>query len=543
MPPVTSPYYEEDFLKLENEVLNISNLGDILIVGDLNARIADTPDFIYNENESQNSIDNILPDNYSVDVNLHRYATDKIFNTQGQGLIDLCIASQLRILNGRYVGDIFGNFTCHKSYGASTVDYALTSVDLINSINFFTVSDPTYLSDHSQISVHISCMYKMTTDHQSNNNNNKLKSIKHMYKWQAISKDKLFEVLQNKTIIDEIVSIENTNFANNSEGIDSATNLVTSLFEKLAEKSCKIVRYRHTKPRKKKPWSDQELKDLKKTVADLGKKMRQHPYNVQIRSSFFKYSMDLKKMVKRKKYLFKKEIFDKLLNWQEKDPKKYWELVNSLKYDNNRNKNNIELSLDFDTFKKHFQTQGNPSKVNEEFSLKIENDLSDYINILNENEVTDKPFSIKEIKECIKNLGMGKSTGPDLIPNEVIKYSSIITINLITKLFNLILESGNYPTNWRKSFIILIYKAGDNLDLNNYRGISLQNCLAKLFSSALNKRLVRYYEDMFANQQFGFRANHRTTDSIFVLKTLISKYLNKIKQKHFFLLCRFTSSI
>ena len=56
VPPVSSPYYEDDFLKLENEILNISNLGDILIVGDLNARISDTPDFIYNEKESQNSI-------------------------------------------------------------------------------------------------------------------------------------------------------------------------------------------------------------------------------------------------------------------------------------------------------------------------------------------------------------------------------------------------------------------------------------------------------------------------------------------------------
>jgi hypothetical protein len=33
--------------------------------------------------------------------------------------------SQLRILNGRFMGDFLGNFTCHKSYGASIVDNAL----------------------------------------------------------------------------------------------------------------------------------------------------------------------------------------------------------------------------------------------------------------------------------------------------------------------------------------------------------------------------------------------------------------------------------
>jgi hypothetical protein len=42
----------------------------------------------------------------------------------------------------------------------------------------------------------------------------------------------------------------------------------------------------------------------------------------------------------------------------------------------------------------------------------------------------------------------------------------------------------------------------------------LQNCIAKLFSAALNSRLVSFDEDKFADQQFGFRANHRTTDSI-----------------------------
>ena len=67
--------------------------------------------------------------------------------------------------------------------------------------------------------------------------------------------------------------------------------------------------------------------------------------------------------------------------------------------------------------------------------------------------------------------------------------------------------------------------------MNNYRGISLQNCIAKLFSSALSERLIKNYENLFADQQFGFRSNHRTTDSIFILKTLLSKYLYQKKQK------------
>jgi hypothetical protein len=44
-----------------------------------------------------------------------------------------------------------GNVTCYKSNGASTVDYALADVDLLKNINFFQVSDPSYLLDHVQI--------------------------------------------------------------------------------------------------------------------------------------------------------------------------------------------------------------------------------------------------------------------------------------------------------------------------------------------------------------------------------------------------------
>lgn len=58
---------------------------------------------------------------------------EKVLNSQSQQLTDLCIASQLRVLNGRFVADSLGNMTCFKPSGSSTIDYALASVDLINS--------------------------------------------------------------------------------------------------------------------------------------------------------------------------------------------------------------------------------------------------------------------------------------------------------------------------------------------------------------------------------------------------------------------------
>ena len=79
----------------------------------------------------------------------------------------------------------------------------------------------------------------------------------------------------------------------------------------------------------------------------------------------------------------------------------------------------------------------------------------------------------------------------------------------------------------------MLHKSGEKCDPNNYRGISLISCLPKLFNAILNERLINLMETTISKSQFGFRKNHRTSDSIFVLKALINKYLHKNKKKIF----------
>jgi hypothetical protein len=54
----------------------------------------------------------------------------------------------------------------------------------------------------------------------------------------------------------------------------------------------------------------------------------------------------------------------------------------------------------------------------------------------------------------------------------------------------------------------------------------------KLFTGILQKCLDNYLESnkLLSQYQSRFRTNHRTTDNIFVLKTLLSKYLHVQKQ-------------
>ena len=75
-----------------------------------------------------------------------------------------------------------------------------------------------------------------------------------------------------------------------------------------------------------------------------------------------------------------------------------------------------------------------------------------------------------------------------------------------------------------------MYKLGKKDD-PNYRGITLLNCLGKIFNTILYNRLQNELRKIFilSPAPGGFRKDHRTSDHIFTLFSLISKYIKKGK--------------
>ena len=60
----------------------------------------------------------------------------------------------------------------------------------------------------------------------------------------------------------------------------------------------------------------------------------------------------------------------------------------------------------------------------------------------------NEPFTEIEVKKAIKTLKNNKCRGIDLILNEFIKNSPDILIEILVKLFNVILDSELIPTDW-----------------------------------------------------------------------------------------------
>ena len=93
----------------------------------------------------------------------------------------------------------------------------------------------------------------------------------------------------------------------------------------------------------------------------------------------------------------------------------------------------------------------------------------------------------------------------------MIKYSDRNMIEHLQTLFNNIMESGYYPTSWNQGLICSIYKSSKKDDPSNCRGITLSNCLGKLFNRILYNRLQNELQKNIALSpaQAGFRKDHR----------------------------------
>ena len=107
------------------------------------------------------------------------------------------------------------------------------------------------------------------------------------------------------------------------------------------------------------------------------------------------------------------------------------------------------------------------------------------------------PLNREEVRKAVKKLNKGKSAGFDSITAEHLQYAGEGLIDLLTELFNRIIQLEHVPCNFKIGTQIPIYKGKNTctLDPNNYRGITLLTSLNKVFEILLWHRLKDWWED------------------------------------------------
>ena len=143
-------------------------------------------------------------------------------------------------------------------------------------------------------------------------------------------------------------------------------------------------------------------------------------------------------------------------------------------------------------------------------------------------KIFNSNVSLDEVESAIMSLRNNKSAGTDYIPAEFIKYNKDILTRDIATILNYILEREEFPETWSEGIRSSIFKGGDNLDTNNYRGITVLPVFEKIFEIIVQRRFEYVNEAFKRTDKYngGFLKGCRTADNHFILQCLVERQLN-----------------
>jgi len=126
-----------------------------------------------------------------------------------------------------------------------------------------------------------------------------------------------------------------------------------------------------------------------------------------------------------------------------------------------------------------------------------------------------------EVHQAFKKLKRHKAAGIDGIKPKFLLDAAAALQQPLLIAFNKILREG-YCESLSIGIIHALYKGGDCNQFDNYKGITVGPVLAKVFAMILVSRINQWAEtnDLRAKGHASFRKDFRTTDNLFILRTL-----------------------
>ena len=103
-------------------------------------------------------------------------------------------------------------------------------------------------------------------------------------------------------------------------------------------------------------------------------------------------------------------------------------------------------------------------------------------------------ISTPGIQKLLANLKPHKATGPDCIPPTVLKELNHEISPILEIIFNISLQTGQVPNDWKEANIAPIFKKGDKHSPSNYRPVSLTCIIAKCMEHILVSNMMKHLE-------------------------------------------------
>ena len=131
--------------------------------------------------------------------------------------------------------------------------------------------------------------------------------------------------------------------------------------------------------------------------------------------------------------------------------------------------------------------------------------------------------SKEKILGTLKSLKIDKSCGPDGIGNRVLKACADSLAEPLMTISQHSLNTGKFPSCWKKANIVPIFKKNDRSIVSNYRPVSLLSCVSKIVERQVFNELYDFCQkyNLLSDKNAGFKKNDGTINQLIKLVNMI----------------------
>ena len=124
--------------------------------------------------------------------------------------------------------------------------------------------------------------------------------------------------------------------------------------------------------------------------------------------------------------------------------------------------------------------------------------------------IPDIIMNVDGVEKLLCNLNPNKACGPDGITPRILKECAHEIAPALTFIFQMSLDTGILPLDWKQANVVPIFKKGDRSKASNYRPVSLTCVAFKLLEHIIHSYTMKYLDShkILTTAQHGFRSGH-----------------------------------
>ena len=139
-------------------------------------------------------------------------------------------------------------------------------------------------------------------------------------------------------------------------------------------------------------------------------------------------------------------------------------------------------------------------------------------------------INVDFVEKQINKINVNKATGKDGISVKVLKLAKPVIVEPITIMINKSFEEASFPNKLKEAQVVPLHKKNSQLELGNYRSVSILPVVSKFFERAIYQQLIDYFENIFHPSLSAFRPGYGCNTA---LLNIIEDWKQAVDKNHY----------